>query len=188
MTLEQQLYEKVSAEYNARMDEISQMPPKRIMEHAHEITTKADLLMCFEVGEIEENMARALLTLESPLDHIYEQCMDADSSWYMDRLRECVETEAEQLLRNGKEYVVGICERGPYEIIEKIEVGKKTFLLGHNSEAAVLTYGTWEGRIGQKGDYRYGRYFGGREVAEKDLKVRVRKEQKRLDNRDRGGR
>jgi len=102
MTIQDRLYEKVSAEYAARIEELKQMPPARVIENAYEITAKADLLLCFETGEFSGKEARALLTLAKPLDHIYQQWSNVDLSDYMDRLQNCINTETAHLHRNSR--------------------------------------------------------------------------------------
>jgi len=174
MTIQDQLYSKVSAEYQVWIGEIKKLPVEQIIEKAYEINTKADLLMCFDVGEVEENEARVLLTLDSPLEHIFQQQMEADLSWYMDGLRGCIETEAKALLKEEKEIIQG------YEIVERIEVGQKAFVLGHNP-AAVQPYVTWVGRKDREGGYDWGHYTDTREAAQAKMQSRVTKEQRHLD-------
>ncbi|MCL2588923.1 MAG: DUF3848 domain-containing protein [Oscillospiraceae bacterium] len=112
MTIQDQLYDKVTAEYAARLDEIRQLDPDQIINKAHEIDIKADLLMCFEAREIEGEYARALVACDKPLDCIYRQWFEADSSRHMDALQVCIERQAKELLEE-----VG---RG-YEILERAE-------------------------------------------------------------------
>ena len=173
MTIQDQLYDKVSSEYQARIAEIENLPAEQILQAAHELVTKEDMLMCFDAGEIEVEYARALLALENPLDHVYEQWLEVDSSWYMDKLRNCIDTEARHLLRSKREYTRG------YEILYKIEVGDKVFALGYNPRA-MQPYSTWVGHKDRKGEYSRGQYFDTQEKASANFKLHVAREQKRL--------
>jgi len=94
MTIQDKLYEKVAAEHTSFIEEVKMLPPEEIIARAYEITIKDDLLMCFDVGEVEEHEAHALFGLDAPLDVIYEQWMKTESSWHMDSLRECIEVQA----------------------------------------------------------------------------------------------
>ena len=111
MTIQDKLYNKVSAEYNARIAEIEQLSPQQIIRRAYEIVTKADLLMCFDAGEIEDTKAHVLLQLDAPLDTLYEQWLEVDASKYMDRLRDCIDTEARFQLKMEVERIMEKEER-----------------------------------------------------------------------------
>jgi len=79
-----------------------------------------------------------------------------------------------------KDKLTEVKERaGDYEIIERIEAGKKVLALGYN-EKAVMPYGTWEGWRDRKNSFNYGHYFSNREEAKADLQERAAYEQKRL--------
>lgn len=73
---------------------------------------------------------------------------------------------------------------GNYEIIERIEVGQKVFVLGHNEKAA-NPYGTWQGRKDSHGNFDWGHYFDTREEARTDMRGRAANEQTRLDEKKR---
>jgi hypothetical protein len=69
---------------------------------------------------------------------------------------------------------------GSYEIIERIEVGQKLFVMVH-CEKAPNPYGTWQGYKNSKGDFDWGHYFNSRETAKTDMHDRAAKEQERLE-------
>lgn len=73
---------------------------------------------------------------------------------------------------------------GNYEIIERIEVGQKVFVLGYNEKAA-NPYGTWQGYKNSRGDFDWGHYFDTREEAKTDMHERAAKERARLDEKKR---
>jgi len=73
---------------------------------------------------------------------------------------------------------------GNYEIIERIEVGKKVFALGH-SPRAPLPYGTWEGRTDRKNSFETGHYFATHEGAKTNLQDRAARAQQVLNRHKR---
>jgi hypothetical protein len=60
-----------------------------------------------------------------------------------------------------------------YEILERVSVGDKTFVMGHNREAD--SYATWQHTQGRDG-YDLGHYYQSREKAVRDLNARADKE------------
>ena len=158
MTIQEQLYEKASAEYNALLERVKQLSPTEIINSAYEITMKTELLMCLEVGQVEKNDARVLLALDEPLDSIYYAWLDTDSSW-LDDLRYCIDTVAENLQEEEERYV------GQYKIIQSVNVSHSVFVLGHDPNAA-QPYGVWQGNKSNPGSYSWGQHFAVREAAE----------------------
>jgi len=162
------------------LEAIKQLPPEEIMSKAYEITIKADILMCFE-GDLDEKDAQALLNLDTPLNDIYNDWMNVDSSWHMDTLRECIDTVAAEALEEvGKEYV------GKYEIIGKTEVGRMVFVLGLNPDAE-KSYGVWQGHLSNPGSYTWGSHYGTFKEAQTEMQRRADKKQQSLDTPPHGG-
>lgn len=90
MDIREQLYEKLSAEYDAFIGELKAAPPDKIIESAYEKVFKEDILMCFEYNDdLSDEKIDALLALESPLDSLYQNWLDTDVS-YMDDLRDTI--------------------------------------------------------------------------------------------------
>jgi hypothetical protein len=85
------------------------------------------------------------------------------------RIRSEIDKPAEE-----KEYA------GNYEIIDRIEVGQKLFVLGY-CEKAPAPYGTWQGHKNSKGNFDWGHYFADCEAAKSDMHDRAAKEQERFD-------
>jgi hypothetical protein len=69
---------------------------------------------------------------------------------------------------------------GNYEIIDRIEVGQKVYILGF-CERAAQPYGTWQGYKRSAGNFDYGHYFNDRDEAKTDMHKRAGEEQRRLD-------
>lgn len=188
MTIQEKLYEKLSAEHQARIEEIKQLPPDKIIERAYEIYIKDDLLSYFYTPNIGDDEASVLLKLDRPLDHLYYEWLDVDTS-HMDALQDCINEEIDKLLdeeweqpAEEKEVVAG------YEIIKRVEVGQKAFVIGHNPKA-VQPYVTWVGRKDRTGGYDWGHYTASREAAEAKMQIRINSEQQCIDRprNNRGG-
>jgi hypothetical protein len=75
---------------------------------------------------------------------------------------------------------------GNYEVIERIEAGRKVFALGY-CKSAVKPYGTWEGHKESRGSFYWGHYFDTHKEAAADLHERAGKEQRHLDAKKRSG-
>jgi hypothetical protein len=86
-----QLYNKMSAEYTAFIDNLKRLPSEAIIDRAYEKVTKEDILSCFAYNEsFKESELAALLALEYPLDDIYEYWRNSDYT-NMDDLRNCLD-------------------------------------------------------------------------------------------------
>jgi hypothetical protein len=62
-----------------------------------------------------------------------------------------------------------------YSILERVRVGDKTFVLGHNPDNPATPYVTWQSMDG-RGGYDLGHYLTTKEKALRDLKARADKE------------
>jgi hypothetical protein len=90
MTPQEQLYAKLSAEYDAFIEGLKDKPPKDIIESSYEKVFKEDILMCFEYDDdMSDKEIAALLALEFPLDELYRNWLDTDVS-HMDDLRDTI--------------------------------------------------------------------------------------------------
>jgi hypothetical protein len=120
MTPKEQLYTKLSAEYDAFVEGLKDKPPKDIIESSYEKVFKEDILMCFEYDDnMSDKEIAALLALEFPLDELYRNWLDTDVS-HTDDLRDTISgfvvreierTNPTVLTANGK---VGV---GDYVIV-----------------------------------------------------------------------
>jgi hypothetical protein len=97
----QQLYNKMSDEFEMFLAELKTKPPKEIIQASYEKVFKEDLLLTVENAmdfcEDWDGKANALLALDRPLAHLYNCWLYTDVS-YMDMLRDCVENEVDFLL------------------------------------------------------------------------------------------
>ena len=90
MTIQDKLYEKVSAEYNAFIKGIENMPAaEAIDKHAYEKVIKEDMVSCLESCEMPNGEAKALFKLKDPLDSMYREWLDNDCS-HMDMIRDTI--------------------------------------------------------------------------------------------------
>lgn len=92
MSVHDQLYEKMSAEFERFKEELKTKPPDAIIDKAYEVTFKTEILTFFEVDDfLDEDDAQALLSHKDPLDKLYCGWLDTDSS-YLDNIRDSVES------------------------------------------------------------------------------------------------
>lgn len=89
-----QLYDKMSTEYDVFLEELKTKPPGKILDAAYEKVFKEDILMIFESGEFSNEQISALLALEEPLESLYRDWLDSDAN-YMDILRDCIDSAAD---------------------------------------------------------------------------------------------
>ena len=83
------LYDKVSAEYQSLVNELSKKAPQQIIEGAYEVTAKSDILLLLAESVLEQRQVDILLAMEHPLDSLYHDWQDCECS-YMDMLRDTV--------------------------------------------------------------------------------------------------
>ena len=95
------LYAKMNEEMQDFADWLLKQAPEVILNHAIEYATKFDILSVMEITELSEDQARALLTLEEPLDTIYKS-YDGSSSNSMDVLVSFIEDKADEMLSDNK--------------------------------------------------------------------------------------
>lgn len=90
--LNQKVWEKMQAELDSFIEELKTKPPSEIIESAYELTYKEDILQSFDFGldgncPLSNEQAKALLSLKHPLDYLYQEWLDYDSS-VLDTLRQ----------------------------------------------------------------------------------------------------
>jgi hypothetical protein len=100
MSIQKQLYGKLSAEYDAFVEDLKTKPPAKIIESAYEKVFKEDILMCFEYEDYSEEQYAVLLALDSPLDELYRDWLDSDVS-YMDDLQDVISGTIRQEMERG---------------------------------------------------------------------------------------
>ncbi len=85
------LYEKLEGEYNKFIDELKALPPDEMVEKCYEKVMKEDLLLLFNDDDLPYKEAKALYSLEKPLDSLYSTWLNSDDS-YLDMLRDSTDT------------------------------------------------------------------------------------------------
>ncbi|NCC87073.1 MAG: DUF3848 domain-containing protein [Clostridia bacterium] len=100
--MNQKLYEKLSAEYGKFYDHLKTLPPEEIIRSSYEKVFKEDLLLCFEVTDLDYDKAKALHSLKDPLDDLYNEWLGTDCS-YMDMLRDVIDTRSESAIKELKQ-------------------------------------------------------------------------------------
>ena len=94
------LFTKMNEEMQEFADWLLKQAPEVILNHAIEYATKFDILSVMEVTELSEDQARALLTLEEPLDTIYKS-YDGSSSNSLDVLVSFIEDKADEMVSDN---------------------------------------------------------------------------------------
>jgi len=101
LTPQEQLCEKMSAEYKDFLDEMKSKPASDVLEAAYEKVFKEDLLLTIESGWFSDEEITALLSLDTPLAELYWNWLDTDVS-YMDMLRDSVDDYAGAIIKERK--------------------------------------------------------------------------------------
>jgi hypothetical protein len=98
LSVQGQLYEKMSEEYRQFLEGLKGLPPDKVIESSYEKVFKEDLLLCCEDENIfTDEQAKALLECDYPLDYLYHEWLDSDAS-YMDMLEDCIDQAVELLI------------------------------------------------------------------------------------------
>ena len=91
------LYAKMEAEMTDFANWLLKQPPEVILNHAIEYATKFDIVSIMETTDLSAEKARALLSLEEPLDAIYKDYGESSSN-ALDVLVSFIEDKADELL------------------------------------------------------------------------------------------
>ncbi len=91
------LYAKMEAEMTDFANWLLKQPPEVILNHAIEYATKFDIVSIMEGTELSAEKARALLSLEEPLDAIYKDYGESSSN-SLDVLVSFIDDKADELL------------------------------------------------------------------------------------------
>ena len=81
------LYRKLETEYTNFIENLKTLSPDEIISKSYEKVFKEDILLCFDERELSFKEAKALFSLEKPLDSMYHDWLEVDTS-YMDELRD----------------------------------------------------------------------------------------------------
>jgi len=91
MNYNDKVYDVLKAEYDGFIEKLKTFPADKIIEHSYEKVFKEEIVLLMECDSIElsPKQAKALLAEKQPLDHLYNEWLQDDSS-YCDMLRDCV--------------------------------------------------------------------------------------------------
>lgn len=96
------LQDKMSAELDAFEGWLLKRPPKEILEHTSEHTTKSDIVLLMENADLSDGQLQALLSSPAPLEDVYKSFRDIDTG-LMDAIQTCLEDRADALLKLQRE-------------------------------------------------------------------------------------
>lgn len=96
-TINTQLYEKMFAEQERYRDWLLHQPPKEILNHTYEYTTREDILMTLEDNDLSFEQAWALLSSPTPLADVFKEFENRETD-YMDVVRESMASRANTII------------------------------------------------------------------------------------------
>ena len=91
------LIDKMQAEYDAFIEELSHMRPAQIIDKAYEKVFKEDILAAIKDESLLSSEAKALCREEHPLDCVYREWLGNDFS-YMDMVRDTIDATVKKLM------------------------------------------------------------------------------------------
>ena len=79
--IREELYQKLSLEYDSFIEEIKKLPPEKIIDKSYEKVMKEELVSMFypESDQYDISDIKALNKSEYPLEELYQGWMDEDS-------------------------------------------------------------------------------------------------------------
>lgn len=95
------LYAKMEAEMTDFANWLLKQPPEVILNHAIEYATKFDIVSIMETTDLSADKARALLSLEEPLDAIFKDYDDSPQN-SLDVLVSFIQDKADELLSTNQ--------------------------------------------------------------------------------------
>ena len=106
LSIQDQLYEKMSGEYALFKEELKRRPPGEIIEKAYEIAFKEEILAFFDDSKfIYDDIAVTLLGLSHPLQELYNGWLDADSE-YLDNVRDSITETIHEITEHPERFDV----------------------------------------------------------------------------------
>lgn len=99
--INQKLYEKLAKEYDGFIEHLKTLLPDEIINNSYEKVFKEDILLCFESNDLDYERAKALLSLDKPLDELYDEWLGTDCT-YMDMLRDCIDNRTDVAVKEMK--------------------------------------------------------------------------------------
>ncbi|NBI68701.1 DUF3849 domain-containing protein [Pseudoflavonifractor sp. 60] len=105
--LNQELYDKMTAEQKEYRSWLVEQTPEEILNHAFEYSAREDILMAITVLTLPAQQAAALLTSPSPLADIYKDFRNTETN-QMEVVVDCIEGRAERLIEKQREAIRSI--------------------------------------------------------------------------------
>lgn len=101
--LEDKLYERMSAENKAFLEDMKTKPADEIISHAYEIACRDNFLMLFEdETPLNQRQLEVLLEFDYPLSALYEDWLNRDTD-EMEQMRDSLESCADDILNDRAE-------------------------------------------------------------------------------------
>lgn len=101
--LEDKLYERMSAENKAFLEDMKTKPADEILSHAYEIACRDNFLMLFEdETPLNQRQLEVLLEFDYPLSALYEDWLNRDTD-EMEQMRDSLESCADDILNDRAE-------------------------------------------------------------------------------------
>ena len=114
--LNEELYKKARAEFEAYKNSLLAMSPEQILEHAYEYAIREDIVLALEYFDLHARQAQALLKADNVLDAVLEK-WEGWKNNYMESIQEAIECKANEISR--AEYVKDVRERKAREWDER---------------------------------------------------------------------
>lgn len=95
------LQDKMLAELEKYQDWLLRQPPAKILKHAYEFTTKADIVMLLDSTELSNKQLTALLSSSTPLEDVYEVFRNVDDT--ISTVQASLEDRADTVLKLQQE-------------------------------------------------------------------------------------
>ena len=111
--LNEELYKKARAEFEAHKNSLLAMSPEQILEHAYDYAIREDIVLALEYFDLHARQAQALLKADNVLDAVLEK-WEGWKNNYMESIQEAIECKANEISR--AEYIKDVrarkaCER-----------------------------------------------------------------------------
>ena len=97
------LYSKMDETFQDFTNWLLKQPPEVILDHAYEYAIKENILLVLEYNDLEKAQAKCLLTVEDPLDFLYNEVGES-ATISLDALLSLIEDKADQLASPKESY------------------------------------------------------------------------------------
>ena len=114
--LNEELYKKARAEFEAYKNNLLAMSPEQILEHAYDYAIREDIVLALEYFDLHARQAQALLKADSVLSAVVEK-WEGWKSNYMESIQEAIESKANEMSR--AEYLKEVRQRKARERDER---------------------------------------------------------------------